>query len=126
MMSPLDPDLVITDWGVMLNQYRFNTIPPLSMAQIERIKYAWFLYYKFFQDNGLTNRLLVQNPEDIETLVVKARDFTTTGEEIYRFRRTEERYSSALDRGTSPEIAVKNILERSLKRSASPRHEIKR
>jgi len=102
----------------MLNQYRFNTIPPLTREEIEQMKYAWFLYYKFYQDHNLTTRTLVHTPEDMETLVVKAGDFTPLGEEIYRFNRADKRYSNALDRGTAPEKAVKNILEGDLNKLA--------
>ena len=114
-LSPLDPNYVVVDWDVTLNQYRFNAIPPFSSEEIEKMKHAWYLYYKFFQDNGLTTRTLVNSPEDIEHLVIKAGDFNAQGEEIDRFNNAFGRYSDAIDRGTAPEKAVHNILERTLK-----------
>jgi RHS repeat-associated protein len=115
-LLPLDPQYVITNWKNTLNFYRHNVQPGLSEWEIERMKYSWFLFYKFFQDNGLTTRKLVDTTDDMDSLIVRVGDFTPDGEEIYRFAAAEERYSNALDRGTQPEKAVKTILERDFKK----------
>jgi hypothetical protein len=116
-LPKLDPDYEYENNKSFLHHIRTQVSPPLTNAQIERIKWGIFVGYKFLQDNGLTTRRLVITPEDVEELVIKVKDLTEEGLEFSR--RSDSsfgRYRSALDRGTDPEKACKNILERDLKK----------
>src|SRR5215475_9893309 len=62
-LPQLPPDYVIVDWKRMLLHHRTNVIPPLSQVEIEKIKRDWYLFYEFFQENGLTTRTLVQSTD---------------------------------------------------------------
>src|SRR5262245_32248899 len=66
---------------------------------------------RFLQDNGLVNRELVKNGQQVsESLEVRRKDFTNEGFELYR--RAHQRWFSAQDRGTP--LTNTTILEREL------------
>ena len=110
----VSPDFVIEDNASLLHHFRTNVIPPLSDRQIQGTIKGIFVGYMFLQSNGLTNRKLLNTIEDVEKTTLLVKDLTVEG--LLFFRTSYQKYIKALDRGTDPAKACKNILERDLKK----------
>lgn len=109
--DPDDPGFPLVQFGKLLRHIRTGYIPPLSKERVEELRYGWFLGIKFLEENGYYVGKKIISPEDLEAFELKMGDLTKKG--FVFFGTTFQNYWKALDRGTSPEKALKNILEKS-------------
>lgn len=110
-LPKLDPDYVLVDESRIHEYKRTMVEPPYTLEELTRINRFSFLWYKFLQENNLTTRKLVEIPEDVEKVVLKAKDLTTEGLLFYR---DASRFLDLRDFNVNPENRVKRILEKEL------------
>jgi hypothetical protein len=75
-----------------------------------------FHLFKFFQDNGLLRRRVVENFADVENVILKFSDFTTEGQKYLRSQ-APDRWKGSFDRPGSKKLPSNvTYLEKQLKK----------
>jgi|SRR3989344_3338859 len=112
----LDPESILENSPRIVERMRSNVVPPYTDEELKKILAFRYLWYKFFQENNLTTRQLVDRLEDAERVVLKVKDLT---EEGMVFWRNAERFLNLQDFNVNPEDRVKEILVKELQQLRS-------
>lgn len=100
----MDEEMELYDVGFMLSRSK-------RRSYRESIIRMFNTYLRFLQDHNLTTRLLLEpNEVPSENTIVKRKDLTDEGWEFIKLG--QDKWFSAVDRGTSPENV--SILEKTL------------
>lgn len=112
----LDPEMLIADFVKVDERNRTVVTPPFKSESLQKLNYLSFLWLKFLQENALTTRQFVKNPEDTNKVVVRVKDLTNEG---FEFWRNANRFLGGGNFNTDPHNRVKRILVKELSKLRS-------
>jgi hypothetical protein len=82
----------------------------------QHLRETSYYLFKFFQDNGLLHRRVMENFADVDNVILKFSDFTPEGQRFYKLR-APDRWESSFNRpGSKKLLSNVSYLEKQLKK----------